>query len=56
MPGLADPDGIRLLEGDIADECVIGYHRGLELMGVVGMGMVRVVNSYRDKVGLGRGD
>jgi NADPH-dependent 2,4-dienoyl-CoA reductase/sulfur reductase-like enzyme len=56
MPGLADPDGIRLLEGDLGDECVIGYHRGDDLMGVVGIGMVRVVNSYRDKVGLGRGD
>ena len=54
MPGLADPDGIRLLEGDLGDECVIGYHRGDDLMGVVGIGMVRVVNSYRDKVGLGR--
>jgi NADPH-dependent 2,4-dienoyl-CoA reductase/sulfur reductase-like enzyme len=56
MPGLADPDGVRLLEGDLADECVIGYHRGSELMGVVGIGMVRVVNSYRDKVGIGRGN
>ena len=54
MPGLADPDGVRLLEGDLADECVIGYHRGSELMGVVGIGMVRVVNSYRAKVGLGK--
>jgi hypothetical protein len=54
MPGLADLDGIRLLDGDLADECVFGYHRGGDLMGVVGIGMVRVVNSYRDKVGLGR--
>jgi NADPH-dependent 2,4-dienoyl-CoA reductase/sulfur reductase-like enzyme len=51
MPGLADPDGVRLLEGDLHDECVIGYHRGDELVGVVGVGMLRVVNSYRDKVG-----
>lgn len=56
MPGLADPDGIRLLEGDIATECVVGYHRGDELMGVVGIGMLRVVNGYRDKVGIGRGE
>ena len=33
MPGLADPDGIRLLEGDLHDECVVGYHRGDELVG-----------------------
>ena len=51
MPGLADPDGIRVLEGDLHDECVVGYHRGDELVGVVGLGMLRVVNSYRDKVG-----
>ena len=51
MPGLADPDGVRLLEGDLHDECVIGYHRGAELVGVVGVGMLRVVNTYRDKVG-----
>jgi NADPH-dependent 2,4-dienoyl-CoA reductase/sulfur reductase-like enzyme len=51
MPGLAGPDGIRLLEGDLRDECVVGYHRGDELVGVVGVGMLRVVNTYRDKVG-----
>lgn len=56
MPGLADPDGIRLLEGDIANECVVGYYRGDDLMGVVGIGMLRVVNGYRDKVGIGRGE
>ena len=56
MPGLADPDGIRLLEGDLADECVVGYFRGSDLMGVVGIGMLRVVNGYRDKVGIGRGE
>jgi NADPH-dependent 2,4-dienoyl-CoA reductase/sulfur reductase-like enzyme len=51
MPGLADPDGVRVLEGDLHDECVVGYHRGDELVGVVGVGMLRVVNTYRDKVG-----
>jgi 3-phenylpropionate/trans-cinnamate dioxygenase ferredoxin reductase component len=51
MPGLTDADGIRLLEGSLDDECVIGYHRGADLVGVVGVGMLRVVNSYRDKVG-----
>jgi NADPH-dependent 2,4-dienoyl-CoA reductase/sulfur reductase-like enzyme len=53
MPGLADPDGIRLLEGDLHGECVVGYHRGEELVGVVGVGMLRVVNTYRDRVGRG---
>ena len=51
MPGLADADGVRLLEGDLRGECVMGYHRGEELVGVVGIGMLRVVNTYRDKVG-----
>lgn len=51
MPGLADADGIRVLEGDLSDECVVGYHRGDELVGVVGVGMLRVVNGYRDRVG-----
>jgi 3-phenylpropionate/trans-cinnamate dioxygenase ferredoxin reductase subunit len=54
MPGLADADGIRVLEGDLHDECVVGYHRGDDLVGVVGVGMLRVVNSYRDKVGRAR--
>jgi len=29
----------------------VGYHRGDELVGVVGVGMLRVVNTYRDRVG-----
>jgi 3-phenylpropionate/trans-cinnamate dioxygenase ferredoxin reductase component len=40
-----------VLEGDLSDECVVGYHRGDELVGVVGVGMLRVVNGYRDRVG-----
>ena len=51
MPSLADADGIRLLEGDLQGECVIGYHRGADLVGVVGLGMLKVVNTYRDRVG-----
>ena len=51
MPGLADADGIRLLEGDLHGECVMGYHRGEDLVGVVGIGMLKVVNGYRHEVG-----
>lgn len=51
MPGLADADGIRLLEGDLAGECVVGYHRGDELVGVVGLGMLKNVMAYRPQVG-----
>ena len=57
--GLADrlrhllgPD--RLLEGDLAGECVVGYHRGDDLLGVVGLGMLRAVTAYRDRLGRGR--
>jgi 3-phenylpropionate/trans-cinnamate dioxygenase ferredoxin reductase component len=51
MPGLADADGIRLLEGDLRGECVVGYHRGDELVGVVGLGMLKNVMAYRTRVG-----
>ncbi|MGY1813353.1 NAD(P)/FAD-dependent oxidoreductase [Blastococcus sp. SYSU D00820] len=51
MPSLAEPDGIRLLEGDLSGECVLGYSRDDELVGVVGLGMLREVNAYRAKVG-----
>jgi hypothetical protein len=54
MPGLADPEGIRLLEGDLAGECIVGYHRGDDLMGVVGLGMLRPLTAYRDRLGQGR--
>lgn len=51
MPGLADADGIRVLEGALDDECVVGYHRGDELVGVVGLGMLKSVMAYRTQVG-----
>lgn len=51
MPGLADTDGIRLLEGEASGECVVGYHRGPELVGVVAIGMTRAVMAYRGRVG-----
>ncbi len=27
LPGLADADGIRLLEGDLSGEAIVGYYR-----------------------------
>lgn len=54
MPGLADPDGVRLLEGDLAGECIVGYHRGDDLMGVVGLGMLRELTAYRSRLGRAR--
>jgi 3-phenylpropionate/trans-cinnamate dioxygenase ferredoxin reductase subunit len=50
MPGLADPGGVRLLEGDLEGECVVGYSRDRQLVGVVGLGMLPRVNSYREQV------
>ena len=55
MPSLAEPDGVRLLEGDLSGECVVGYSRDGELVGVVGVGMLREVNAYRARVGRGAG-
>ena len=51
MPGLADRDGIHLLEGDLAGECIVGYRRGEDLMGVVGLGMLRELTAYRSHLG-----
>jgi NADPH-dependent 2,4-dienoyl-CoA reductase/sulfur reductase-like enzyme len=51
MPVLADVDGVRVLEGDLSGDCVVGYLRGDELVGVVGIGMLREVNAYRSRVG-----
>ena len=54
MPGLADSDGVRVLEGELAHECVVGYHRGDDLLGVVAIGMLRAVMAYRDRLGRDR--
>jgi hypothetical protein len=51
MPGLADADGIRLLQGDLEGECIVGYHRGDDLLGVVGLGMMRELTAYRSILG-----
>ena len=54
LPSLADADGVRLLAGRLDDECIVGYHRGADLMGVVGIGMLREVTALRDRIGRGR--
>jgi hypothetical protein len=50
-PGLADPEGMWVLEGELADEVVVGYRRGDDLVGVVGQGMLSRVNSNRSIIG-----
>lgn len=44
---LALADEVKLLEGDISGDCVFGYYRGGDLVGVCGIGMRSVVQSYR---------
>ena len=50
MPGLAEPGGVTVLEGDLDADCVVGYHRDGQLVGVVGIGMLPRVTSYRDQI------
>jgi NADPH-dependent 2,4-dienoyl-CoA reductase/sulfur reductase-like enzyme len=49
LPGLADD--ITVLEGDLRGEVVVGYRRGDQLVGVVGLGMLPRVNAYRPLIG-----
>lgn len=44
---LALADESRLLEGDLAGDCVFGYYRKGEMVGVCGIGLRSVVQSYR---------
>lgn len=46
--GLAD---VRVLEGDLDGEVVVGYHQGDRLVGVVGIGMLAAVMAYRPRIG-----
>jgi 3-phenylpropionate/trans-cinnamate dioxygenase ferredoxin reductase subunit len=50
-PGLAAPEDVRILEGDLQDEVVVGYLRCGTLVGVVGLGMLARVNAYRAMIG-----
>lgn len=50
-PGLAaSQHDIRVLEGSLDDEVVVGYHRDDVLVGVVGIGMLRRVMDYRTAI------
>lgn len=52
MLGLADAsNGIRLLEGSLSGEFIMGYFRGDDLVGVVGLGMLPATNAYRSRIG-----
>jgi NADPH-dependent 2,4-dienoyl-CoA reductase/sulfur reductase-like enzyme len=50
--GLIDEaDRVELLEGREDDDCVYGYFRGDDLVGVCGLGMRSAVMAYRSRVG-----
>lgn len=51
LPGLADD--IRLLEGSLASEAVVGYYRGDRMVGVVGLGMKAALLPYRKVIAEG---
>lgn len=44
---LALADEVKLLDGEISGDCVFGYYRADEMVGVCGIGMRSVVQSYR---------
>lgn len=46
---LALADEVKLLEGDVSGDCVFGYYRDDRMVGVCGIGMRSVVQSYRSK-------
>ena len=50
LPGLGDEDDVRILQGDLAGECAIGYHRDGRLVGVVGIGMKAALLPYRQEI------
>ncbi|MEV4255093.1 FAD-dependent oxidoreductase [Spirillospora sp. NPDC049652] len=43
-------DDIRVLEGDPATECAVGYHRDGELVGVVLLGLTSAIPRYRKQL------
>lgn len=45
LPGLAD--SVRVVEGDLGSEAIVGYYRGEQLVGVVGLGMKSALLPYR---------
>lgn len=51
--GLLDQgEEARLLEGEVGGDCIYGYFKGDDMVGVCGIGMRSKVMGYRNKVGL----
>jgi NADPH-dependent 2,4-dienoyl-CoA reductase/sulfur reductase-like enzyme len=55
LPGLADPDGIRILAGHIESDVIVGYFRGERLVAVVGLGPKAALLPYREQIAAGAG-
>ena len=51
LPALADE--VRILEGELAGDCVVGYYRGGRMIGVVGLGMQAALMPYRQSIAAG---
>ncbi len=51
LPALADE--VRLLEGELSGNCVVGYYRGERMIGVVGVGMQAALMPYRQLIAAG---
>jgi len=51
--GLLDQgEEVRLLEGEVGGDCIYGYFKGDDMVGVCGIGMRSKVMGYRNKVGI----
>lgn len=55
LPGLADEQGVRVVEGGPGGDLVVAYHRGDDLVGAVGIGHLPTVLALRDRIGAGAG-
>jgi NADPH-dependent 2,4-dienoyl-CoA reductase/sulfur reductase-like enzyme len=48
LPALADE--VKLLDGELSGDCVVGYYRRGRMIGVVGLGMQAALMPYRQEI------
>ncbi|MBX3098302.1 MAG: NAD(P)/FAD-dependent oxidoreductase [Salinibacterium sp.] len=53
LPGLGDPDDVRILEGALGGDVAVGYYRDDRLVGVVGVGLKAALLPYRQQIATG---
>ncbi|WP_349898059.1 NAD(P)/FAD-dependent oxidoreductase [Parafrigoribacterium soli] len=51
LPALADE--VRVLQGELSGDCVVGYYRAGRMIGVVGLGMQAALMPYRQEIAAG---